>query len=134
VVFRQISNYNIHKILMVREQNFEDGLLSFGYENIRLWRVNNSSSTINGVNIYLGQTNRKVKYNAGIIVNQKDDSLAFIAGSNGFITTISIKESKMLQTLKLDDHGIDEMVRLSSNKIVKAVISNDQGQIKIINL
>jgi hypothetical protein len=119
---------------MVREQNFEDGLLSFGYENIRLWRVNNSSSTINGVNIYLGQTNRKVKYNAGIIVNQKDDSLAFIAGSNGFITTISIKESKMLQTLKLDDHGIDEMVRLSSNKIVKAVISNDQGQIKIINL
>jgi hypothetical protein len=40
VVFRQISNYNIGGALLISPNNFEGGIVTFGFENIRLWRIN----------------------------------------------------------------------------------------------
>ena len=90
VIFRQISNFNIHGALLVSRHTFEEGLLSFGFENIRLWRVNSQKNIIQGSSIYLGQTNRKVKYTSAIMVKSLQDNLSFITDSNGFITTLSI--------------------------------------------
>jgi len=90
VIFRQISNYNIFGAILISSRGFEEGLLTFGYENIRLWRVNSKKGIIQGTNIYLGNTNRKVKYNSAVILHSIHDTLAFVVDSVGFITTISI--------------------------------------------
>ncbi len=65
-------------------------MLSYGYENIRIWKINNEKSIIQGTSIYLGQTNRKAKYTSAIIIKSTQDYLAFVTDSNGFITTISV--------------------------------------------
>ena len=90
VIFRQISNFNIHGAVLVSSKSFEEGLLTFGFENIRIWRVNSQKGIIQGSNIYLGQTNRKVKYTSAIMIKTMQDNLAFVTDSNGFVTTISI--------------------------------------------
>lgn len=39
VIFRQISNYNMNGMALVWEECFEFGIVSFGFENIRLWKI-----------------------------------------------------------------------------------------------
>lgn len=121
VVFRQISTFNITGALLVSKKSYEFGLITFGFENVRLWRVNPEKSIIQGLNIYLGQANRKVKYTTGIAVKNGEDCLAYIADSNGFITTVSVAESKMLQSVKLDSCGFDQMILLNDER---AILSN----------
>ena len=112
VIFRQISNFSIQGATLINKKSFEDGILTYGFENVRLWRVNNQKGIIQGNSIYLGQNNRKVKYTSAVIVKTLQDSLAFIVDSNGFITTISATEVKMLQSLKIDAHPIDHITLL----------------------
>jgi hypothetical protein len=133
VVFRQISTFNIYGACLVSEENFEAGLLTYGYENVRIWKVNQQKGIIQGSSIYLGQTNRKVKYTSAVIVNTLQDNLAFITDTNGFITTLSIGESKMLQSLKVDPQPLDHILLLSSSPLT-ALLSNDLGVLKILNL
>ncbi len=82
----------------------------------------------------MGQTNRKVKYTSGVIVRTIQDYLAFITDTNGFITTLSLTEAKMLQSLKMDQHSIDHIIQLSSYADLRVLISNELGVLKIIGL
>ena len=135
VIFRQISNFNMLGICLISKANFEEGFITFGFENIRVWKVNQEKSIISGTNVYLGQTNRNVRYNSSIIVDMPNDTFALLADSNGFITTISLKELRMIQSLKVDSHSIDHIIQLrESAKDRRIITCTEAGVIKIINL
>jgi hypothetical protein len=129
VVFRQISNYSINGALLVSGASFEHGIVTYGFENIRLWRINNEKSIIQGSNVYLGQSSRKVKYTSGVVINTREDTLVYVSDGNGFITTVSVAEGKMLQSLKVDTCGIDQMLLLSDGR---CLYSNEAGTIRVI--
>lgn len=130
MVFRQISNYNIGGALLV-SSSFEGGIVTFGFENIRLWRINSDKGIIQGSNIYLGQSSRKVRYTSALMLPTREDILLFVADSNGFITTVSVAEGKMLQSLKIDSCGIDQMMLLRDGR---CLYSNENGGVRVIDL
>lgn len=131
MVFRQISNYNIGGALLISPNNFEGGIVTFGFENIRLWRINTEKGIIQGSNIYLGQSNRKVRYTSAIVLPNREDILLFVGDSNGFITTVSVAEGKMLQSLKIDACGIDQMLLLKDGR---CLYGNENGGVRVIDL
>lgn len=68
IVFKQISTFNIKAIKLLAEETFEMGMISIGYENIRLWAINPTNNIINGYSIYLGKMARNVTYNDCCVV------------------------------------------------------------------
>jgi hypothetical protein len=107
VIFRQISNFSILGVELVNKVSFQVGMITHGYENVRLWKVNNQTGVINSMNVYLGQTNRKVKYNACCVTQTNSQYIAHLCDSNGYLTSININEGKMIKTIKVDEYSLD---------------------------
>ena len=83
--------------------------MSYGFENIRLWKLNPRNSIITGVGLYLGKLNRKVNYNSAC---QADEGKLLVADSNGYITRICLEEERMEEMRKVSENGLDHIIFL----------------------
>ena len=60
--------------------------MSFGFENIRLWKLNSSNNIITGVGLYLGKMNRKVTYSHACKLTE---DIILVIDNHGYLTRIS---------------------------------------------
>jgi hypothetical protein len=54
------------------------GLISYGYENIRLWTISSNNNIINGHSVYLGKMARNVTYNDCCVIETIAGTYAFV--------------------------------------------------------
>lgn len=59
-----------------------------------------------------------MKYTSGLVITTREDFLIYVTDNNGFITTISAAESKMLQSVKLDSCCIDHIMLLRDGRAI----------------
>ena len=102
MLFKQISNYSIEGF-----KALNSALLTYGYENIRVWKINEEKSLITGNTLFLGKMNFKTTYTSSCMVS---DDLALVSDTNGYITKVSIEEHKMITMQKIDDQAIDHIL------------------------
>ena len=104
----------------------DDVILTYGYENIRIWKIIPEKSLITGTSLYLGKMNQKNHYTDSCLV---PSSIAFVTDSNGYITKISLEEGKMLTMHKVDDNGLDHIIYKNGEVLIASKI----GLIRILN-
>ena len=121
MLFKQISNYSIEGF-----QVLDDVILTYGYENIRIWKIIPEKSLITGTSLYLGKMNQRNNYTDGCLV---PPCTAFVTDSNGYITKVSLEEGKMLTMHKIDDHGLDHIIYKNG----EVLIASKVGLIRILN-
>jgi WD40 repeat protein len=105
--------------------------LTFGFENVRIWRPNPDKAILQGSSFYLGQTNRKVTYRTALVQQTAGDTLAWVGDSNGFLTVVSVGEVRMLESFRVDSVGVDCVVGLGEGR---AVVSNEEGRLRGVGL
>lgn len=106
VLFKQISNYNINKIIPIQKEDLM--LVTLGYENIRFWKLHPHNGIIVGNGVYLGNMNRGVLYTGAIQIADK----IYVCDSKGFITVIDVIEEKVLFINKVGENGIDALAHI----------------------
>ena len=52
--------------MLVDPNTFTKGVVTYGLESVRVWRVDGEKGLIRGTSVYMGQAVRKVKYTAGV--------------------------------------------------------------------
>ena len=103
-------------------------LISYGFENIRLWKLNPKNCIITGVGLYLGKMNRNVHYNSGCLVG---DSNMLVADSSGYVNRICLKNQRVEEMKKISENGLDHIINIHEwNQILVAETS---GNIKILD-
>lgn len=66
--------------------------MSYGFENIRLWKMNELNHIITGLGLYLGKLNRRVLYTSACAIGQDK---VLVADSCGYVTTVSLLTEKV---------------------------------------
>lgn len=99
VLFKQVSNYSIHNFALASKENGDELIVSFGFENIRLWKLNPKNSIITGVGLYLGKLNRNVHYNSGCVMEKGKKML--VADSSGYVSRICLETERMEEMKKI---------------------------------
>lgn len=131
MLYRQISTFNIQGAVLVNAATYKSGILTFGFENVRIWRPNPEKAILQGYSFYLGQTHRKVTYRTALVQQTAKDSLAWVGDSNGFLTLVSLGEVRMLESFRVDKTGVDCVVGLGEGR---AVVSNEEGRLRVLGL
>ena len=126
-MFRQVSNYSIVGVMLVDPNTFTKGVVTYGLESVRVWRVDGEKGLIRGTSVYMGQAVRKVKYTAGVGVG---GGVVLVADSEGFVTAVSGREGKMLRSMRVTEGGIDAMVRLGAGRVM---VGTAAGGIKVVS-
>lgn len=63
-------------------------ILSYGHENVRIWKFKPDKNIISGMNIYLGSMHHKTTYTGCAIIA----NTAYIIDNKGYITLICLME------------------------------------------
>ena len=63
-------------------------MVTYGFENIRIWKPSVENGILNGVSLYLGKMNIKVTYKGAC---QISEDIIFVIDSNGYLTSINFR-------------------------------------------
>lgn len=119
VLFKQVSNYSITNFTLAANPKGQEMIVSYGFENIRLWKLNHHNSIITGVGLYLGKLNRKVNYNSACLVGEGRQLL--VADSSGYLSRVCLENERMEEMRKISENGFDHIVHLREwNQLIVA--------------
>jgi hypothetical protein len=113
ILFKQICNYDIKGLLLVDHNDYRAGMLTFGFENIRTWKV--KKEIIVGASLYLGEFARKLSYNSGIM---KDRDMAYVVASNGNLCVVDVNKAEIHEIVRLGDFSLDIIKPLNETSFV----------------
>ena len=102
-----MSNYSIHGFTLAKNSRHEEMIVTYGFENIRLWKLNPKNSIITGIGLYLGKLNRKVNYNSACLVG--DGRQVLVADSSGYVSRICLDNERMEEMKKISENGLDHI-------------------------
>ncbi|CAN5951275.1 unnamed protein product [Sphagnum jensenii] len=124
VLNKQICNYDIKGLLMFDESSYTNGIVTYGFENVRIWKV--KKDLLSGSCIYLGEGVRKVTFNSGFILNLR----AYIVSSNGHLNIIDVSKCTLDEAVSLDPQGI-ELDHIKQLEERSFVVANIHGTVRV---
>lgn len=129
VLFRQVSTYPIHELMLVEGgESGEERMVSYGFENIRLWRINSHNRIITGVGLFLGKMNRKVLYCSGC---RLDVDTIMVVDDSGYLTRVSLLSQKMQDMRKISENGLDRIINIPQRQAV--LVAESSGCLRMLS-
>jgi WD40 repeat protein len=126
IMNKQISNYDIKGLLLFNNESYTHGLIAFGFENVRVWKV--KKDVLSGSCIYLGEAVRKVSFNSGFMLTNER---AYIVSSNGNLNVINVSKCTLEEAVSLDTIELDQIHQLDDHSFV---VANSHGTVRVYSI